>query len=513
MSPVDRPANGHRFLIVKSEGSGTASEEPMGKDATQKNAGTPPGEAQMAAGGTLAEEQKAPPPAPAAPAAGEAESGEVAMVLPPGAKEPLVGALKSAQGRIGQLVMTLEKATEAEGAEMPSDPVVMVADVAAAMAKAIEPFVMAQAGSGMAAPAEGEVEVDKAAFVPWTQEYIDSLPDCAFLYVEPSIERKDSEWRTIPLTNRKFPVRDHAYRLCLPMVIEAIAQIGASAEPFLSAQKKRRLLLNLASDRLYEASVAAYRDEPMQPETGAELLAVAEMIAGVGGLSAAPAAQPAAAAPGAESAAPPPAMGEGAVEQAAPPVEQQMAAFAKAVSDRIREVAAIGKSESPAAKADVAKGLSEVSAALKAALAKVDEMAGGEEAEKAFPPKKEEGESAEAQKTETAKNAQAGSTPTIDVTKALADKDAEIASMRAEIAKSAEALSKANVAMGKLSADLTATRTQLAKAQRATPASNVTREEPKEVAKSDGKGAFGYVTDLNEIYKSEGAQERQSAKQ
>lgn len=501
VSPVDRPANGHPFLIVKSEG-GPSEEHMPGKTETKKNGVAAPAAAQMAAGDPppppMAEEQKAPPPA--GDAAGQAATDEVAMVLPKGAKEGLTMALKGAQGRIGQLVMMLEKATEADDAEMPSEPIVMVADVAAALAMAVEPYVAKQAGAGMAAAPPGDAEVGKAAFVPWTQEYIDSLCNWHFLYVEPSTER-DSDYRTLPLSNRKFPIKDHAGRLCLPMVLLAIEQITAGTEPFLSAQKKRRLLIDLAKDRLYEVSIAAERDEPMQPETTAELLSIAEMIGGMAGMTAAPPASAAGATPAVD--APPPAMGEAAVEQAAPPGD--MAAFAKAVSDRIREITAVGK-------AVVAKGagsakLGEVSAALKAVIAKVDEMAAGEgeEAEKAFPPKKDEPATAA---TETAKSA----TPAVDIAKALAEKDAALAAVNAELAK-------ARVALTKAQQDLSAKSVQLAKAaadMRKVPGSNVVAEQDAAVAKAatdSALGHVGYITDLNEVIKAQSveAQKRSSA--
>lgn len=512
VSPVDRPANGEPFLIVKSEG-GVASEEHMpGKTEAKKSGGPPPVSAQMAQGEPppppMAEEQKAPPPA-APPAPAQEGTDEVAMVLPKGAKEGLTLALKGAQGRIGQLVMMLEKATEADDAEMPGEPIVMIADVAGALAMAVEPYVAKQAGAGMTPPpppGTGDAEVGKAEFVPWTQEYIDSLSNWCFLYTEPSTER-DTDYRTLPLSSRKFPVRDHAGRLCLPMVLQAIEQISAGTSPFLSPQKKRRILIDLAKDRLYEISIAAERDEPMQPETAAELLAIAEMIGGLAGMTAAPPALAPAATPAVD--APPPAMGEAAVDQAAPPpapAEAQMTAFGKACADRIREVAAIGKSV--VSKSGVAK-LGEVAAALKAVLAKVDEMAAetgeGAEAEKAFPPKTEAGADAEAEKafppkkeegaaTETAKSA----TPAVDVAKALADKDAALAAAQAELAR-------ARVDLTKAQQDLSAKSVQLAKAAadlRKVPSSNVAREERADV----GKAATAYVPasrDLNEDFDRE----------
>lgn len=456
---MDRPAVGEKFVIVKSE-SGAAPTAPASTE-EQMACGT---EAQKAGGGAPAAppapmsepQQKAPGPPVAAPAAPEpgappeeagppsSQSG-AALVLPMGAKTPLLGALQAVASRIAEIITSLDGAIETDGAEMPSAPIVAIADAAGAMANCIEPYVMKQAGSGMAAEpsapsaasesTEGASGIAKADGGPWTREYIDTLPDCSFLDVEPSTEH-DNDWRTIPLSNRKFPVRDHAYRLCLPMVVAAVEQIGSSAEPFLSAQKKRRLLLRLASMRLDEVSIAAVRDEPMGPDTGAELLSIAELLGSVGGM-----ASPAA-----------PAAGDAAaVTQAAMPMEQQMSAFAKAYADRIREVASFGKVS--VAKAD-AGSLGQIAGELRSVLAKVDSMCGGAVAAKSAPV-----------------------TPSAEITKALADKDAEL-----EKAKSA--LAAANVSLTKAQTDLAATKVQLAKAERRVPPSNVVGEERTDVAKS-----------------------------
>lgn len=503
VSPVDRPANGHPFLIVKSEG-GPAAEDPMAdKTLSQKTAPPAPTPEQMAQTPPpppMAEAEKAPAPPASEPPAAEQET-EVegpALVLPLGAKDPLLQALTQAHGRIGQIVMMLQKATEADGAEMPSDAIVAIADAAGAMAGCVEPYLAKQAGAGMAAPpvqpAEGETVATKAEG-GWTQEYIDSLSDWCFLNVEPTKDR-DSDWRTLPLTNRHFPIRDHAGRLCLPMVVEAVNQIAAAQDPFLSAQKKRKLLLRLADMRLSEAAVAAYRDEPMAPETAAELLAVAEMIGGVGGMAA-----PAPGAPMTEPAAPAP--GEQPVAQAASsaPVEEQMAAFAKACGDRVREIAKMAVAKTAVTKADVVK-LAAISAEIKAAVAKLDPFTTGEEvdAEKAkAPPPPPAADPPAADPIGKAAPVDVAT----EVAKAVA---AATATLTAEIASQ-------KVALGKAQADLSATRTELAKANRRVPPSNVVPEDRRPVVKSDEDNQFGHVTDINEVIKAQDARSAQKAKQ
>ena len=489
----------------------------MAKAATQKNtgAGAPPPkqEEQMAQGGTppppppaLADTSKA-PDAPVTAGDGETEEaspssvdGGAALVLPTGAKDVLVNALKGVHGRIGQIVLMLEQATEAEGVEMPSEPVVMIADAAGAIAMAVEPYLVKQAGMGMAPPPVGDAEVAKGEYVPWTQEYIDGLSDWCFLYVEPSTER-DNDWRSLPLSNRKFPVRDHAGRLCLPMVTAAVGQLAAGAEPFISTQKKRKLMLTLACDRLSEATVAAYREEPMQPETAAELLAVAEMIAGIGQVGApapvvAPSVTDTTAAPTGEAA-------------STPTVEQQMAALALKCGETIKSLVAMKSAPpatpaAPVAKADMG-ALTSVCAEMKALCQKMEGALGDETqmAAPPFPPSKDE-----AEKGAVVEQAKAAPVPPVDqaealtksiqveVAKALAAQETEATGLRSELAKARALVTKAQ-------AELAVKKTELTKAQRAVPPSNVDREEAKTVAKADARSGSRYITDLNQEFAKE----------
>lgn len=506
---MDRPANGHPFLIRKSEDG--ASEEQMSE--ALKGAPVP---AQMAQPGTgapppaMEEAEKAPPAVSEAPAAAPATESEVevegpALVLPVGAKEPLTAALKGVYERVGGICKMLESASEAEGAEMPSEPIVAIADAAGAMAGCIEPYVAKQAGLGMTPPPagpEGQQPVGKAEGAPWTQEYIDSLNDFCFLYVDPGTER-DSEWRAVPLSRRKFPIKDHAGRLCLPMVLSALSQIEAGTDPFLSPQRKRRLLIDLASDRLWEAKVAAVREEPMLPETGAELVSIAEMIARIGGMA------PAAPAP-VQAAAPAMPTGEAAVTQAAPAMaeEQTMSAFTKACADRIREVAEIRKqASSDEVRKASAEKLDEVSKALAAIKASVEASFGAPTPVESAAPASgntEVTKSESAAPVEPPAPAPEATAKLEELAKSLADKGAEVESAKAELAS-------AKVELTKAQQDLSAVRAELAKANRRVASSNVETEERTDVAKAKGPSAFAYVTDLNEVLKAEAEAEARSA--
>jgi hypothetical protein len=83
---------------------------------------------------------------------------------------------------------------------------------------------------------------------------------------------------------------------------------------------------------------------------------------------------------------------------------------------------------------------------------------------------------------------------------------AATATLAAEIASQ-------KVALGKAQADLSATRTELAKANRRVPPSNVVPEDRRPVVKSDEDNQFGHVTDINEVIKAQDARSAQKAKQ
>lgn len=268
VSLVDRPAIGAPFVVVKSE---DGMPEKTQKDAAAQT------DAALAAAAEPGPVSQPPASMPAA---------EMALAMPAEAKAGMLAGLGAAQERIGQLIAMVQGATEAPDAEMPVEPLTAVTDVAISLAGMVEPFVGKGFGGSTAQPTAADGTVAKAD-AAWSQEYIDSLPDCSFLYVEPSAEH-DNEWRTMPLTNRHFPIRDHAYRLSLPATIEAMAQVSATAAPWLSEQKKRTLLVRVAIKRLDEVSISLERDNPVPPETLAEVAAIADMIVTLG-QSAAPA--------------------------------------------------------------------------------------------------------------------------------------------------------------------------------------------------------------------------------
>jgi hypothetical protein len=61
----------------------------------------------------------------------------------------------------------------------------------------------------------------------WSTAYVNDLPDSAFLYIIPGGE-KDSEGKTVPRTNRKFPYKDKDGGVDLPHLRNAIARIPQS---------------------------------------------------------------------------------------------------------------------------------------------------------------------------------------------------------------------------------------------------------------------------------------------
>lgn len=78
-------------------------------------------------------------------------------------------------------------------------------------------------------------EIAKAV---WNQSYVDSLPDSAFLMVEPG-ERK--EGRTSPSSLRHFPVYDANGQLDLPHLRTALARLPQTTGDWLSAADRERL--------------------------------------------------------------------------------------------------------------------------------------------------------------------------------------------------------------------------------------------------------------------------------
>jgi len=107
---------------------------------------------------------------------------------------------------------------------------------------------------------------DGAEKAQWSRAYINSLPDSAFLYIEPG-GRKDEEGKTVPRRLRHFPVRDDRGRLDIPHLRNAIARIPQSKIPGLTAERLRELQEE-ARRLLAEARRQAERGAAAKDETG-----------------------------------------------------------------------------------------------------------------------------------------------------------------------------------------------------------------------------------------------------
>lgn len=86
-----------------------------------------------------------------------------------------------------------------------------------------------------------EAWADVMAKAVWTTEYINDLPDSAFLYIEPDCGEKDETGRTKPRTCRHFPYKDAEGNVDPAHVRNAIARIPQSNARGLSPEKKRQL--------------------------------------------------------------------------------------------------------------------------------------------------------------------------------------------------------------------------------------------------------------------------------
>lgn len=97
------------------------------------------------------------------------------------------------------------------------------------------------AESGAFAQANGVVlKAEHALFAAWDTAYMNDLPDSAFLFVEDG-GKKDSGGRTVPRSNRHFPIRDKDGRLDLPHLRNALARIPQSSAPGLDDAIRDRL--------------------------------------------------------------------------------------------------------------------------------------------------------------------------------------------------------------------------------------------------------------------------------
>ncbi|RTL06439.1 hypothetical protein EKK58_05660 [Candidatus Dependentiae bacterium] len=421
VSGVKRPAIGETFLIVKSEDHKMPEQVPVAAAASD-------GEG--------------------APGASDVEPQSVKIVMASATKEALLAAAKAGQERLAAIEAILNNVAIDDGvAGAPDEIVITFADVANMIASTVSPFVMRDGAVGAEelekskSQQEGQDAVAKG-MLAWSPEYIDSLPDWCFAYVETSSSH-DNDWRTIPLSNRHFPIRDHAGRLSLPGVVDAIEQIAAVTPPFMSESKKRWLLLSLASERLYETMIVVRREANVPPETAAELAAIAEQINSVTQLIAGP--KPLAegqAAPVADQAAPSPDQ----VQQSFREITQKAVAAVKAIYVK-KSDGDVTENEGETPKDDLAKAADGIRAAcetMKSALAMMEGSLPGGQA------------SAEP----VAKSVNGASDATA---KQIADLTEQVKSLTVTVAKGQQ--------------DLGAARQRIAKMERQAPISNVVPEE------------------------------------
>lgn len=100
-------------------------------------------------------------------------------------------------------------------------------------------LVVKRKGDGMAEhqPPEELTVVEQAV---WSTEYVNDLPDSAFMFIEEGGEL-DDEGKTVPRTLRHFPIRDAEGNLDEPHVRNAIARIPQSTAEGLTDEKKTEL--------------------------------------------------------------------------------------------------------------------------------------------------------------------------------------------------------------------------------------------------------------------------------
>lgn len=514
VSTVDRPAIGERFLIVKSE-AGMAGKVKAGAPVRKD-------EVEAAAPKVVASGEPQPPEALGAAATAK-DDDEVSMALPAAAKGAIVAGLTAAQGRIAALLASASGSTDAaeEGAEVPGEFLVSVLDVASGLARLVEPYAgsagmvddLEKGADGKPIAPVAKADGAPAARCTWTPEYIDSLCDWDFLDVTPSMDR-DTEYRTQPLSNRHFPIRDHAGRLCLAAVLDAIDALATptpALAPWLTDSKRVELLLRLACMRLDEVAIAIRRDG-MAPESAAELNGIAElleMVSGTGGAAAeGEAATAAAPAPGATAEADKaanaatsgeqpigPAGATNAPATATPPADlPQLAQKAAAI------FRAVAKSGGAPMLAEHHVAIKAAHAAMAKALSAATEAGGHlEKCLKAVDPYFEGklGDANPQAEFGTPPNAGAAN-PT-----GAAAKPADTMAQPAD-AGVTKALADAKVALAKSEADRKALLVRVAKAERAVQPSRLGgHSETEPVAKNGAGTTPPLAMDLNEVFKAE----------
>ena len=84
----------------------------------------------------------------------------------------------------------------------------------------------------------------------WTTEYVNDLPDSAFLWIAPGGE-KDEQDKTVPRESRKLPIYDAEGKLDLPHLRNALARIEQTEGP---SDEEKAALIAKAQELLDEAT-------------------------------------------------------------------------------------------------------------------------------------------------------------------------------------------------------------------------------------------------------------------
>lgn len=128
--------------------------------------------------------------------------------------------------------------------------------------------------TAVAADETSVIEVEAAI---WTTQQINSLPDSAFLYVEPG-GSKDKEGKTTPRSLRHLPYRDADGKVDLPHLRNSLTRLGqpntGSGENWLSEALRKRLVSK--AQKLLSGQQNANLETEMEIEQVEQLLAKAQ---------------------------------------------------------------------------------------------------------------------------------------------------------------------------------------------------------------------------------------------
>jgi hypothetical protein len=209
-------------------------------------------------------------PACLTPPFGSSDPPPVVVMMPADVQQELHAVLDASILRLAWLRDVVDAAVPDPGSFVPTDPLVGITDVATALSNTVQ----------RATDKTSPIQMGTVAKGIWSQEYVDSLPDSCFLYVIETLQH-DSDYRTLPLGNRKFPYKDHTGRISLEQITFAIQGIHASGEMWLSEQKKRSLLVVLAGRWLLSLSDVVMLDE-LPPDVSQALAAIDSLVTSVG---------------------------------------------------------------------------------------------------------------------------------------------------------------------------------------------------------------------------------------